>query len=195
MRKRKGGGGVFSKRIFCLPPYEGRNMSTNTTGRRFPVWAMVLLGAAFALVAVVLASFAGGTTRARVGPDHLAADLHTTKAVNPKSVKVGQTQTFVIKVTNQRGDTARGVVMTDPLPRVVNFVRASTSRHDPGSCRKSGHTVTCDLGNLKVGGLVKVKIFVKPTKAVRYVNRAYVEHSTAELQSVDNIDGARARAT
>jgi hypothetical protein len=87
------------------------------------------------------------------------------------------------------------VVVTDPLPRVVNFVRASTSRHVPGSCRKSGRTVTCDLGNLQVGGLVTVKIFVKPVDPGRYRNRAYVEHRTAELQSVDNIDGARARAS
>jgi uncharacterized repeat protein (TIGR01451 family) len=193
MRKRKGGGGAW--RIFCLPPYEGRNMSTNTTERRFPVLAMVLLGAAFALAAVVLASFAGGTAQAQVGTEHLAADLRITKAVKPNSVPVGQRQTFVIKVTNERGDTARSVVVTDPLPNVVNFVRASTSRHDPGSCRKSGHTVTCDLGNLKVGGKVTVNIFVRPTKAGRYRNRAYVEHRTAELQSVDNIDGARARAS
>src|SRR5215203_5790773 len=155
MRKRKGGGGAW--RIFCLPPYEGRNMSTNTTERRFPVLAMVLLGAAFALAAVVLASFAGGTAQAQVGTEHLAADLRITKAVKPNSVPVGQRQTFVIKVTNERGDTARSVVVTDSLPNVVNFVRAS--------------------------------------KAGRYRNRAYVEHRTAELQSVDNIDGARARTS
>jgi uncharacterized repeat protein (TIGR01451 family) len=167
----------------------------NATGRGMPLWAMTLLGAVFALVAVVVASFAGGTARAEVGTDHLAADLHITKAVKPNSVPVGQTQTFVIKVTNERGDTARGVEVTDSLPKVVNFVRASTSRHDPGSCGKSGRTVTCDLGNLQVGGSVTVKIFVKPVDPGRYTNRAYVEHTTAELQSVDNIDGARARAS
>ena len=170
-------------------------MSTNTTERRFPVLAMVLLGAAFALAAVVLASFAGGTAQAQVGTEHLAADLRITKAVKPNSVPVGQRQTFVIKVTNERGDTARSVVVTDPLPNVVNFVRASTSRHVPGSCGKSGRTVTCNLGAIGVGGRVKVKIFVKPVDPGRYNNRAYVEHRTAELQSVDNIDGAKARAT
>ena len=172
-------------------------MSTNATGYGFPVRVTaVLLGAAFALVAVVVASFAGGTARAQdVGTDHLAADLHITKKVKPKAVRVGSKQTFVIKVLNERGDTARGVVVTDPLPDKVKFVRASTSRHDPGSCGKSGRTVTCNLGSLRVGQSVTVKIFVKPVKAGKYRNRAFVEHRTAELQSVDNIDGVRANAT
>jgi uncharacterized repeat protein (TIGR01451 family) len=168
----------------------------NMTRRRFPVWAMTLLGAAFALVAVVLASFAGGAAQAQdVGTDHRAADLHITKVVKPKSVPVGRTQTFVINVTNERGSRARGVVVTDRLPRVVNFVRASTSRHVPGSCGKSGRTVTCNLGALRVGGSVTVKIFVKPTDPGRYKNRANVEHRTAELQASDNIDGTRAHAS
>jgi hypothetical protein len=52
-------------------------MSTNTTGYRFPVRATAaLLGAAFALVAVVLAL--GGTVQAQLQTDHLAADLHIT---------------------------------------------------------------------------------------------------------------------
>jgi uncharacterized repeat protein (TIGR01451 family) len=177
-------------------PNEGRNMATSPTGRRFPLGAMALLGTALALVAVVVASFVGEAAQAQdVGTDHLAADLRITKAVKPNTVPVGRRQTFVIRVTNERGDTARRVVMTDPLPKAVNFVRASTSRGVPGSCGKSGRTVTCDLGNLRVGRTVTVKIFVKPVQRGRYVNRAYVEHRTAELQSFDNIDGARARAS
>jgi uncharacterized repeat protein (TIGR01451 family) len=109
---------------------------------------------------------------------------------------VGARQTFVIKVINERGATARGVVMKDLLPNKVKFVRASTSRHDPGICGKRDRTVTCNLGTLRVDQLVTVKIFVKPVKKGKYINRAYIEQtSTAELQAVDNIDGAKARAT
>jgi uncharacterized repeat protein (TIGR01451 family) len=172
-------------------------MSTNKTGYGCPVWATAaLLGAAFVLVAVV-ASFAGGTAQAQdVGTDHLASDLHITKSVKPKSVPVGTTQTFVIKVVNQRGDRARGVVMKDELPNRVSFVRARTSLRDPGICGKSGRTVTCNLGSLRVGQSVKIEIFVKPVRTGKYVNRAFVEQTrTAELQAVDNIDGARARGT
>jgi Domain of unknown function DUF11 len=173
-------------------------MSTNKTGYGFPVWATAaLLGAAFALVAVVVASFAGGTARAQaVGTDHLASDLHITKSVKPNSVPVGTKQTFVIKVVNERGDRARGVVMKDELPNRVNFVRARTSLRDPGICGKSGRTVTCNLGSLRVRQSVKIEIFVKPVRTGKYVNRAFVEQTrTAELQAVDNIDGAKARGT
>jgi uncharacterized repeat protein (TIGR01451 family) len=171
-------------------------MSTNKTGYGFPVWATAaLLGAAFALVAVVVASFAGGTARAQdVGTNHLASDLHIRKSVKPKTVRVGAKQTFVIKVVNERGATARGVRMRDPLPDKVRFVRASTSRHVPGSCRSRNRTVTCDLGNLRVGRSVTVKIFVKPVRSGRYVNRAFVEQKrTAELQARDNIDAVQTR--
>ena len=109
---------------------------------------------------------------------------------------MGARQTFVIKVINERGATARGVVMKALLPNKVKFVRASTSRHDPGICGKRDRTVTCNLGTLRVDQLVTVKIFVKPVKKGKYINRAYIEQtSTAELQAVDNIDGAKARAT
>jgi uncharacterized repeat protein (TIGR01451 family) len=171
-------------------------MSTNTTGYGFPVWATaVLLGAAFALVGVVMAL--GGTARAQdVGTDHLASDLHITKSVKPKSVPVGTKQTFVIKVVNERGDRARGVVMQDQLPNRVKFVRASTTLRDPGICGKSGRTVTCNLGSLRVGQSVTIQIFVKPVRTGKYVNRAFVEQTgTAELQAVDNLDRAKARGT
>ena len=172
-------------------------MSTNKTGYGFPVWATAaLLGVALALMAVVVASFAGGTARAQdVGADHRASDLRISKSVKPKFVRVGARQTFVIKVVNERGTTARGVRMKDPLPDKVRFVRASTSRHVPGSCRNRNRTVTCDLGNLRVGRSVTVKIFVRPVRSGRYVNRAFVEQKrTAELQARDNIDGTAARA-
>jgi uncharacterized repeat protein (TIGR01451 family) len=172
-------------------------MSTNKTGYGFPVWApAALLGAAFALVAVVVAL--GGSARAQgdVGTDHLASDLHITKSVKPKSVPVGNKQTFVIKVVNERGDRARGVVMKDQLPNRVKFVRASTTLRDPGICGKSGRTVTCNLGSLRVGQSVTIKIFVKPVRTGKYVNRAFVEQTgTAELQAVDNLDRVTARGT
>jgi uncharacterized repeat protein (TIGR01451 family) len=108
---------------------------------------------------------------------------------------VGSKQTFIIKVTNQRGTTARGVTVSDPLPKGLNFVRASTSRHVPGSCGKSRRTVVCRLGDLRVGNSVTVKIIVKPAQRGGYLNRAFVEQSTAEIQSSDNFDLARARRT
>jgi uncharacterized repeat protein (TIGR01451 family) len=170
-------------------------MVTNMAGRRVLVWPMAMLGIGLiiALAAVVLSL--GTPAQAQLGAAHPAADLHITKAVKPRVVPVGTKQTFNIKVTNQRGATARGVTMSDPLPKGVKFVRASSSIHVPGSCGPSGKTVVCRLGNLRVGALVTVKIIVKPTKSGGYLNRAFVEHTTGEIQSSDNFDLARARGT
>jgi uncharacterized repeat protein (TIGR01451 family) len=166
-------------------------MVTNTTGRIIPLWAIALLVA----TAVAVGLTFGATAQAQIETDHRAADLHLTKTVKPRVVPVGTKQTYIIKVTNERGERARAVKMIDQLPKGVNFVRASTSRQVPGSCDKSGRTVVCRLGDLRVGRSVTIEIVVKPVNPGRYVNRAYVEHSTAELQSSDNVDIARARAS
>jgi uncharacterized repeat protein (TIGR01451 family) len=168
---------------------EGRSMATKTTGRGLSAWAMALLAAAFA-VAALLAAFGAGGAQAQVEE---SADLAVTKKVKPRVVTVGENQTFTIKVTNERGGIARDVTMTDRLPDQVRFIRASTSRHVPGSCGLVARTVTCELGDLEVGQRVTVKIFVKTTQAGRYRNQAFVTHTTAELEGADNQDRARSR--
>jgi uncharacterized repeat protein (TIGR01451 family) len=124
-----------------------------------------------------------------------SADLALSKSVKPKVVTVGDKQTFTVKISNLRGDTARNVVMKDPLPDKVRFIRASTSRHVPGSCSASRGVVTCELGNLRKGQTVTVKILVKNVEAGRYTNRASVTHTTTELDASDNRDAAQGRST
>jgi uncharacterized repeat protein (TIGR01451 family) len=125
-----------------------------------------------------------------------SADLALSKSVKPKVVTVGDKQTFTVKISNLRGDTARNVVMKDQLPtNKVRFIRASTSRHVPGSCSASGGVVTCELGKLRKGQTVTVKILVKNVEAGRYTNRASVNHTTTELDASDNRDAAQGRST
>lgn len=145
---------------------------------------------AMASMVVAVLALGGGAWAQATG-----ADLAVTKTVKPKVVTVGDNQTFTVKVTNQRGDRARGVEMTDPLPDEVRFVRASTSRHRPGSCDAQAGTVTCNLGRLGEDKTVTVKIVVRNVEAGRYTNRAFVTHNTDELQASDNRDGARGRST
>jgi len=108
------------------------------------------------------------------------AELGITKSVSPKVVAVGERQVFTIKVTNAGDRRARNVTMSDPLPSEVRFVRASTSRHVPGSCGlEPGRTVVCDLGTLRPGKTVTVKIYVRPVTAGTYTNRAFVNFGGA----------------
>jgi uncharacterized repeat protein (TIGR01451 family) len=164
----------------------------NTTARTAAVtlWIVVLVLAA-ALAVAALAAFGAGSAQAQ--DEETSADLVATKTVKPKQVTVGDKQAFTIKVTNERGGTAREVTMTDRLPNQVKFIRASTSRQVPGSCGLVERTVTCELGDLEVGQTVTVKIFVKTTQAGRYTNQAFVTHTTTELEESDNQDSARSR--
>ena len=163
----------------------------NICVRRAPAWATVALGLALA-AALLSAALVFGARAANAAS---GADLHISKSVKPKVVRVGDNQTYIIKVTNQSSTKATGVKVTDALPTTfVKFIRASTSLHKPGSCGQTRGTVECQLGTLNGGQKVTIKIFVKNIKAGRYVNRAFVSQKTRELDASDNIDGARARA-
>ena len=134
---------------------------------------VVLLAAAAALVALaVMIVTSGGAVQAQTAQ---GAELKITKSVSPKVVAVGERQTFTIKVTNTGDRRARRVTMSDPLPSEVRFIRASTSRHVPGSCGlEPRRTVVCDLGTLRPGNTATVKIYVRPVVAGTYTNRAFV---------------------
>jgi uncharacterized repeat protein (TIGR01451 family) len=141
---------------------------------------MLVFLAAMALVLmaymVVFGTAAGAQTAQGV-------DLNVKKSVSPKVVAVGERQTFTIKVTNEGNRRARNVTMSDPLPGKVKFVRASTSRHVPGSCGLDDRTVVCHLGTLRPGKTVAVWIVVRTVEAGDYTNRAFVSYGTSALES------------
>ena len=167
--------------------------NTKTTGLTIGLWAAALLAGALAATFALLATFsvAAGAQETR------AVDLAVKKTVSPRTVQVGEKQTFTIRITNEGTTRAEGVRMRDPLPSKVRFIRASTSREVPGSCGIEDRVVTCRLGNLGPDKTVTVKIYVKPVVAGSYTNRAYASHTsssarTLELDDSDNSDVARA---
>ena len=74
------------------------------------------------------------------------ADLVVTKSVDKDKPYAGETVTYTLTVTNEGGQAADNVVLTDVLPGGVTFVSAA-----PGTCSESGGTVTCDWPTL-LGG-------------------------------------------
>ena len=114
--------------------------------------------------------------------------------MKPQTVRVGDNQTFIIKVKNTTSRNATNVKVTDPLPTEVRFIRASTSLHKPGSCGEINRTVECELGTLQGGERVTIKIFVRAVQAGDYTNRAFVSHTSTELDASDNFDTVRASA-
>jgi uncharacterized repeat protein (TIGR01451 family) len=162
-------------------------MTGNATRRTVRMWAGVLLAGALAAALLALGGGAAGAQEAR------SVDLAVKKTVSPKSVQVGERQVFTVRVTNGGSTRARGVRMTDPLPRDVRFLRASTSRKVPGSCGIEDGVVKCRLGALRADRTVTVKIHVRPVVAGSYVNRAYASfRNTNGLLVEEDKDAARA---
>jgi uncharacterized repeat protein (TIGR01451 family) len=167
---------------------------TDTTGeRRARPWAASVAGALAAMAALLLALGSGtaGAQEAR------SVDLDVDKTVHPRTVQVGDRQTFTVRITNDGSTRAERVRMRDPLPSKVRFIRASTSREVPGSCGIEDRVVTCRLGTLRADRTVTVKIYVRPVEAGSYTNRAFVsfDNSGARERDLANLsDAARAVA-
>jgi uncharacterized repeat protein (TIGR01451 family) len=76
-----------------------------------------------------------------------SADLAITKVDSPDPVAVGSPLTYTIQTQNLGPDAATGVVVTDQLPKGVDFVSATSSS---GQCARQGKKVTCGIGALGV---------------------------------------------
>ena len=155
---------------------------------------VALLGGALAAMVALLAVLGGGSAGAQ---EARSVDLDVDKTVHPRTVQVGDRQTFTIKITNDGSTRAERVRMRDPLPSKVRFIRASTSREVPGSCGIEDRVVTCRLGTLRADRTVTVKIYVRPVVAGSYTNRAYVSFTNPSARERDLTklsDAARAVA-
>jgi uncharacterized repeat protein (TIGR01451 family) len=128
------------------------------------------------LLTMVLA--AGALALAGVGaaatPD--STDLKIAKSDSPDPVGVGAPLTYTIQVQNLGPIAATGVIVTDPLPKGVDFASAVSSQ---GSCTSKGKKVTCDLGGLGVptidyGAPPTVTITVIPRQVGTITNTASV---------------------
>jgi uncharacterized repeat protein (TIGR01451 family) len=169
-------------------------MTDTTAGQRARPWAATLVAGALAAVGALLVVLGGGEAGAL---EARFVDLDVEKTVHPRTVQVGERQTFTVRITNDGTIRAERVRMRDPLPSKVRFIRASTSRHVPGSCGIEDRVVTCRLGTLRADRTVTVKIHVKPVVAGSYTNRAFAsfDNSGARDRDASNLsDAARAVA-
>jgi uncharacterized repeat protein (TIGR01451 family) len=125
------------------------------------------------VVPFVVLAFAGATAAAPSG----SSDLRITKADSPDPVNVGSILTYTIQVQNLGPDAATGVIVTDQLPKDVDFVSAAAT---PGQCARKGRKVTCDLGGLNAptidyGSPPTVTISVIPRKVGTITNTVSVK--------------------
>src|SRR6476619_2368631 len=109
------------------------------SGRRAGRFAWFL-----ALVPIAALGFATMGSAAPAG----STDLKITKTDSPDPVNVGATLTYSIKVENLGPIAATGVVVTDTLPKTVDFVSATSTG---GTCTHQARKVNCSIGAVGVG--------------------------------------------
>lgn len=125
------------------------------------------------MLAVAMCVAAAGVAAPSTG----SADLKITKADSPDPVSLGSTLTYTIQVENLGPDAATGVVVTDTVPKEVDFVSATSTQ---GKCTAKGKKVTCELGvmpapTINYGGAPTVTIAVIPRKVGTISNTASVD--------------------
>ena len=106
-----------------------------------------------------------------------SSDLKVTKTDGPDPVGLGSPLTYTIRVENLGPDAATGVVVTDSVPKDVDFVSATSTQ---GKCTAKGKKVTCELGGMPAptidyGGPPSVTITVIPRKVGTISNTASVD--------------------
>jgi uncharacterized repeat protein (TIGR01451 family) len=114
-----------------------------------------------------------------------AVDLSLTKRGSPDTLPVGSLLTYTLDVTNNGLATARGVTLTDLLPKNVRL-RSADSDH--GRCaQRTLRRIECNLAELSSGETATVTIVVRPTKKGTIVNTATVSASQpADLNLTNN---------
>ena len=112
------------------------------------------------------------------------ADLALTKTADRKSVKIGETITFTITVTNLGPDTATGIYFGDAIPDPLNFVSAS--------CDK-GPTFggACAVDSLAVGESATITVVTTPITNPaqgerKFTNTAFIAESATFDPNPDN---------
>ncbi|MBS1678814.1 MAG: DUF11 domain-containing protein [Actinobacteria bacterium] len=110
------------------------------------------------------------------------ADLAIGKSVSPTPGRPGGEATFTLQVTNNGPDTAKEVVVSDPVPAGLEFVSAEAP------CAEADGEVTCPLGSLANGDSRSLEFVVRiPREAEEgFVNTATVGSPTPDPDLSNN---------
>ncbi|MBN1286949.1 MAG: DUF11 domain-containing protein [Anaerolineae bacterium] len=99
----------------------------------------------------------------------ILVDPHITKAVDLASARIGDQVTFFIEVYNNGTLPVDGVVVSDPIPAILDILNVTTTR---GTVNIVGNTVEVSIGTLNPGDRVSIVITTR-------VNQSAVAGDTA----------------
>jgi uncharacterized repeat protein (TIGR01451 family) len=112
-----------------------------------------------------------------------AADLALAAAPTPGTVRIGDSVTYTLTVTNGGTFPATGVILTDALPAGTTLISATPSE---GTAARSGGAVTASLGGLDPGTSATLTIVVRANAAGSAVNTAKVVADFADPTPSDD---------
>lgn len=121
-----------------------------------------------------------------VAPQPGDADLRVVKSAKPDKLKAGHKAIYTVTVTNHGPATAVDAKLTDKLPAGLEKVAVKTTR---GSCAGST-TITCSLGDMKVGASATISIKVLVANRGTFVNSTSVSSRTHDPVQSNNADTA-----
>jgi uncharacterized repeat protein (TIGR01451 family) len=112
------------------------------------------------------------------------ADLALTKTADRMNVKIGETITFTITVTNLGPDAATGIYFGDSIPDPLNFVSSSC---DKGTA----YWGLCRVGSLAIGESATITVVTTPItnpaqSERKFTNTAFIVEATTFDPNPDN---------
>jgi uncharacterized repeat protein (TIGR01451 family) len=122
---------------------------------------------------VVMAVLAVGWS-ANLAAAQGAADLQITKIADTKTVKIGETITYTITVTNLGPDVATDIVFGDPIPDQLNLVSSTCGNV----------SAFCTVASLESGASVTLVVVATPIANLahserRVTNSAFIAESSS----------------
>jgi uncharacterized repeat protein (TIGR01451 family) len=123
--------------------------------------------------AVVMAVLAVGLS-ANLAAAQGGADLQITKVADKKTVKIGETITYTITVTNLGPDVATDIVFGDPIPDQLNLVSSTCGNV----------SAFCTVASLESGASVTLVVVATPIANLahserRVTNSAFIAESSS----------------
>ncbi len=112
----------------------------------------------------------------------LRNDLSVASIVTPSLVDVGSNLTFGIVVSNTGPVSSTGVMLTNILSPLVQFISVASSQ---GSCTHDAGVVTCDLGT--VSTVATISIVARVAADMTVMNTARVGRSGTDPYTSNNV--------
>jgi uncharacterized repeat protein (TIGR01451 family) len=122
------------------------------------------------------------TSTLQAGPEP-ATELSITKTASASTVRVGESITYTLTVSNAGPLPATGVVVTDVVPTQVSVGSATASQ---GSCSVAGGKVTCALGSMDIGATATVTIAATRIAPDAFGNTASVGSDLLDPDTANN---------